>query len=387
MKLRIFSGILVFLCQALLLLSGSSIQQPSGRWVHPACKILELSRKGPFVRMPDGALATLDDKGFSLSYDRGKTWSKPDFVCQGLNPVEPASYYLLRTRNNVLILVYLNFEGRKFSWDNERNEPGDCRLEVWSIRSLDGGKTWVNNQRILDGYNPNFFGLIQTASGRVVVPLQHLVSDPGRLVVCSFYSDDDGLTWQRSNWIDLGGHGHHDGAFEPTIAELPDGRLLMLIRTGLDRFWQAISEDGKYWRTIQPSTIDASSSPGYLLRMKSGRYVLVWNRLNPEGLVYEKTRPTPFHSELPASWHREELTLAFSEDGFSWSQPVVIARQTGGQLSYPYVFEPEPGVLWVIAGFAFKKYWQDPWPLKLELLERDFVGAGNKGSKGPGIKK
>lgn len=364
----------VILANFLTLAFPGRALQAGERWVHPATRALEITRKGPFVLMPDGALATVDDKGFSLSYDGGKTWSEPVFVCRGINPAEPASYYLLRTRNNVLIMVYLNFEGRKFSWDNERNEPGDCRLEVWAIRSLDGGKTWVDNQRILDGYNPNFFGLIQTASGRVVVPLQHLVSDPGRLVVCSFYSDDEGLTWQRSNWIDLGGHGHHDGAFEPTIAELPDGRLLMLIRTGLDRFWQAISEEGKYWRTIQPSAIEASSSPGYLLRLRSGHFVLVWNRLNPEGRVYEKTRPTPFHSELPASWHREELSLAFSEDGFNWSKPVVIARQPGGQLSYPYVFEPEPGVLWVIAGFAFKKGWQDPWPLALELKVNDFIG-------------
>lgn len=372
-KIRISIGTVILLWSFLNISSFSPVQQPGERWIHPACRRLEISRKGPFILMPDGALATVDNKGFSLSYDRGKTWSEPVFVCHGLNPAEPASYYLLRTRKNVLILVYLNFEGRKFSWDKEKNEPGDCQLEVWSIRSLDLGKTWVTNQRILAGYNANFFGLIQMASGRVVVPLQHLVSDPGRLVVCSFYSDDDGLTWKRSNWIDLGGHGHHDGAFEPTITELPDGRLLMLIRTGFDCFWQAVSDDGKYWRIIQPSTIEASSSPGYLLRLQSGRYVLVWNRLNPEGRVHEKTRPTPFHSELPASWQREELSLSFSDDGFNWSEPVVIARQPGGQLSYPYVFEPEPGVIWVVAGFAFKKAWQDPWPLKLELLEKDFI--------------
>ena len=95
---------------------------------------------------------------------------------------------------------------------------------------------------------------------------------------------DDGKTWKRSNLIDLGGHGHHDGATEPMVAELSDGRLLMLMRTSLDRFWQAFSDDGgRYWRTIQPSSIDASSSPGHLVRLSSGRLVLLWNRLNPEG--------------------------------------------------------------------------------------------------------
>ncbi len=371
----------IFVACLLMILCATSYGDEAGSWVHPACQPLEITKPGPFVLMADGSLATVDDRGFYLSRDRGKTWTEPVFVCRGLNPAEPASYYLLRTKNNVLILVYLNFEGKKFSWDVEKNEPGDCRLEVWSIRSLDGGCTWIDHQRILEGYNPNFFGLIQTSSGRVVVPLQHLISDPGRLVVCSFYSDDDGKSWRRSNWIDLGGHGHHDGAFEPTAAELPDGRVLMLIRTGFDRFWQAISEDGKYWRTIQPSSIDASSSPGYLLRLRSGRLVLVWNRLNPEGRVWPKTRPTPFHSELPASWHREELSISFSGDGFNWSEPVVIAKHPGGQLSYPYVFEPEPGVLWVVAGFAFKKPWEDPWPLRLELREKDFIVASKRKTK------
>ncbi|MBC7186420.1 MAG: exo-alpha-sialidase [Calditrichaeota bacterium] len=364
--------IVVSLC--LLGAAAGAAPDSGGRWIHPRCDTLNLPKRGPFVLMADGALGTLDERGFSLSHDGGKTWSEPSPVCEGIYPAEPASFYLLRTKSNVLVVVFLNFEGRKFSWDSERNEPGDCKLEVWAVRSLDGGKTWIDKQRLLDGYNANFFGLIQTSSGRIVVPLQHLVSDPGRLVSCSFWSDDDGHTWQRSNWIDLGGHGHHDGAFEPTVAELPDGRLLMLLRTNLDRFWQAVSEDtGRYWRTIQPSIIDASSAPGHLVRLQSGRFVLVWNRLNPEGRTWPKTMPTPFHTEFPASWHREELSIAFSEDGLHWGEPVVIARQIGGQLSYPYVFEPSPGEIWVMVGFALKKPWQDPWPLQLRLREKDFV--------------
>ncbi len=354
------------------LVGGSSFGE---RWVHPLAQPLEIDRNGPFVELADGSLATVDEQGFRISKDNGKTWSQPIFVCKGINPKEPASYYLLRTRNNNLVLVYLNFSDYRFEWDENRKEPKEgCRLEVWAIRSVDGGKTWIDNQRLLDGYNANFFGLIQTRTGRVVVPLQHLTSDPGRLITCSFYSDDEGKTWKRSNWIDLGGHGHHDGAFEPTVAELNDGRLLMLIRTSLDRFWQAISEDGgRYWRIIQPSPIDASNSPGYLLCLRSGRLVLVWNRLNPEGCVWQKVH-WPQHTEFSSSWHREELSIAFSEDdGKTWTKPIVLARQPGGQLSYPYLFERRPGEIWVIAGFAFRKGWQDPMPLRLKVYEEEFV--------------
>jgi len=362
------------MCFLLPVLAGVSFSD--ARWVHPLCQPLDISCDGPFVVLQDGSLATVDSKGFRVSKDDGKTWSDPTPVCEGVSDEEPASHYLLRTRNGALVMVYLNFVGRHFEWDEQRKEPKeDCRLEVWAIRSVDGGKTWIDNQRVLDGYNPNFFALIQTRSGRIVAPLQHLTSNPGRLITCSVYSDDEGKTWRRSNWIDLGGHGHHDGAFEPTLAELSDGRLLMLMRTSLDQFWQAISTDGgRYWRIIQPSGIDASNSPGYLLRLQSGRLVLVWNRLHPEGSEWQKSDWRQ-HTEFPSSWHREELSIAFSEDdGRTWTKPITVAKQRGGQLSYPYLFERRPGELWVIAGFAFQKFWGDPLPLRLKIDVRSFAG-------------
>jgi len=345
-----------------------------GRWVHPLCQELSLGSNGPFLLLRDGSLATVDREGIRFSQDGGLSWSSPTYICQGINDREPASYYLLQTDSGTIVLLYLNFADYRFKWDEELGEPGDCKLEVWSVRSLDGGKTWVDHQRVLEGYNTNFFGFIQISSDRLVAGFDHLVANPGRFVVLSVFSDDDGKSWRRSNFIDIGGHGHHDGALEPTIAELADRRILMLIRTNLDRFWQAISEDGgRYWRIIQPSSIDASSSPGMMLRLKSGRLALVWNRLNPEGKVYSRTGPGVAH-EVPASWHREELSLSFSEDeGETWLPPVVIARQEGGQLSYPYVFERSLGELWVIAGFAFKKGWQDPLPLRLKLREEAFL--------------
>jgi hypothetical protein len=342
-----------------------------GLWVHPLCQSLPIDRNGPFVAMPDGGLVTVDAKGLRTSTDDGKTWSEPQPVCEGLNPGEPASFYLLRAKSGALVLVYLDMANYKFDWDEAAGEPKEgTRLEMWAIRSLDGGKTWIDRQRLLDGYNANFFGLIQTQAGGIVVTAEHLVSNPGRWVACSFRSGDDGKTWKRSNLIDLGGHGHHDGATEPTLAELSDGRVLMLIRTNLDRFWQAFSEDdGQHWRTIQPSSIDASSSPGHLVRLASGRLVLVWNRLNPEGGTAAKSGPSAA-SEAPMSWYRGELSIAFSDDDAkSWTKPIVLARNPK-QLSYPYVFERRPGELWVFAGFG--------GPLRLRVDEQAFLQEANK---------
>ena len=353
------------------------------RWVHPLCKPLATEKNGPFVELNDGSLLTVGKDGACVSKDDGATWSSPQPTHSGVKSDHVGNTGpMLRTRNNVVIIVYLDFDTYKWKWDDAAGAPAgpdSCKLELWTIRSLDGGKTWVDRQRLLGEYNADFMGFIQTRSGRIVVTVEHLVSDPWRWVVCSFISDDDGKTWTRSNWIDLGGHGHHDGAVEPAVAELSDGRLLMLIRTSLDRFWEAYSDDGgRHWRTIRPSSLDASSSPGYLLRLRSGRLVLAWNRLNPEGGTCKRSPAPSPASELPISWHREELSLAFSEDdGKTWTKPIVIAREKGGQLAYPYIFERRAGELWLFTRYTWRKGKPAP-PLRVRLSEEEFLKEAGK---------
>ncbi|HOV33055.1 MAG TPA: hypothetical protein PLX23_06805, partial [Candidatus Hydrogenedens sp.] len=103
------------------------------RWVNPSVELLEVNRNGPFIALEDGSIATIGAEGFRVSKDEGKTWTEPNPVCKGLDPEEPASYYLLKTKNNVLVFVYLNFIGKKFEWDEKRKEPKEgCKLEVWA---------------------------------------------------------------------------------------------------------------------------------------------------------------------------------------------------------------------------------------------------------------
>lgn len=352
---------------------------PAGaRWINPLFEPLAVDRSGPFLVLPDDRLMTADDRNLLVSDDDGQTWTVVSPAAFGQHPREPASFYLLRTTSGALVMVYLDMAHQTFEWDNALGEPVEdaCRLELCAVRSTDGGQTWEEPHRLLDGYNANFFGFIATTAGRLVLGIHHLVTLPARWVACSLFSDNDGRTWTRSNFIDLGGHGHHDGATEPSVVELRDGRLMMLLRTNLDRFWQAFSEDGgRYWRTICPTDIEASSSPGHLIRLRSGRLALAWNRAKPEGGTWEK-RAADFATEIPTSWYREELSLALSDDdGVTWSRPVVVARQPGGQLSYPHLLERRPGELWVCAGFAFRGNWEDPQPLRLRVREQALLEA------------
>ncbi len=352
----------------------------AGRWLHPTCKPLEITKTGPFIVLDDGTLMMVDGNRLATSADDGKTWTPTSgAIHPGLRMGgggQPG--HLVRMRSGVLVIVFLDFTGYKFSWDNAKGAPkDDCKLEMYAIRSTDGGKTWTDTQLLLGGYNADFMGFIETSKGWLVATVEHLCPELRRWVSCSFVSTDEGKTWRQGNLIDLGGHGHHDGAVEPMVAELSDGRLLMLIRTNLDRFWQAFSTDGgRYWRRIEPTTLDASSSPGWLIRTKSGKLALVYNRLNPEGRTVKKRNHAGPASEFPASWHREELSLAFSsDDAKTWTKPVVIARQPGGVLCYPFMLERRPGELWITTHGHRGKGGKRVPPLMVRVMEEAFLAG------------
>ena len=93
---------------------------------------------------------TVDAQGLRTSKDEGKTWSEPQPVCKGINPKEPASFYLLRAGNGALVIVYLDLSDDHFSWDDAAGEPKpDCRCEFWAIRrrgSTGSGSSTVTTQ-------------------------------------------------------------------------------------------------------------------------------------------------------------------------------------------------------------------------------------------------
>lgn len=134
------------------------------------------------------------------------------------------------------------------------------------------------------------------------------------------------------------------------------------------------SDNGKTWENIRPTDIEASSAPAMLKRLQSGRLVLVWHRRFPEGTSeYPLSGGDRQWSEVAASNHREELSIAFSEDdGYTWSDPRVIAkidrrRKMGPPLrriSYPYLFEINPGELWITTMQG---------GLRVKLNEEDFI--------------
>jgi len=330
-------------------------------WLHPDAQKLPTDRRGPFVRLADGRVMAVAHNEAAFSADGGQTWTTEPIYGGAEDIQDTGGGALLRTRDGVIVHAFLNFAEKNFAWDYEGVGPlPECQLPVYVTRSLDEGATWEEPRKLQEGWCGYVHNMIELDSGRLVLVSQVAVPDPGHHVSFTWVSDDQGVTWHRSNLIDLGGKGDHAGGIEPTVVELADGRIWMLVRTYSGHFMESWSEDGGLtWSDPVASDIEASGAPGILLRLDSGRILLVWNR-------FAEGRPKKIG-------RREEISIAFSEDeGETWTEPVVVARNRtpeGGdpvqhRISYPDVYEHTPGEVWITTGQGL---------LRMKFHESDFV--------------
>lgn len=337
--------------------------------LHPAVKTLPFDFHGPFVKLGPSTLLTVDDRQVHVSRNGGRTWKPQPLLKYAHKDKEyklSAERAMVRTAKGTIVLAFGNLNEKLWLWKRELKDalPG-TRMPIYAIRSLDGGKNWEKPVLLHEDWTGDLRCMLQMRSGRIVLSAMKLLHSPGRHCVITYSSDDEGATWSPGNILDLGGCGHHAGAVEATMVELTDGRLWMLIRTMFGRFYQAFSEDGRWWRQLGPSSIEASTAPGQLKRLASGRLMLAWNRPCPEGKSSFPVRHDEQWADVDASNHREELSIAFSEDdGATWTKPAVAARQRNGWLSYPHILEYRPGEIWLTTMQG---------GLRLKLQEADFV--------------
>lgn len=371
------SGAAVAVC-AVVVAAAALAAEPAKRegkatgdnlWIDPRVSDLPGLPQGPFVRLPDGSVLAAESPNSALvSTDEGRSWQKRGILFRdaqkyALRPERA----LLCTRGGTVILAFTNDKERaNWKWDPVLSDSPGARAPTCVVRSTDGGKTWEEPQKLHDDWTGAIRDILQTRTGTVVFTSMKMQHGPGRHSVLTYSSTDEGRTWRPSNVIDCGGIGHHAGVTEATIEELRDGRLWMLMRTNWRTFWEAFSRDeGRTWREVGPTKIDASSAPGILGRLASGRLVLVWNRFYPEGQnSFPLSGGDRQWSEVPVSNHRLELSIMFSEDeGKTWTQPAVFARSARGWLAYPHLFEAQPGELWITTMQG---------GLRVRLRERDF---------------
>lgn len=235
----------------------------------------------------------------SISRDEGRTWGPPKVIIkndQGDLNVMPVN--LLWLDNGELMLHY------------HRNHSGSSTSSFVQF-SKDNAKTWSAPVRVWgptkDEHLFSANGILrQLSSGRIVLPFcfpkgELFGENPQKARYASTYwSDDRGRTWHRSKAaLEL----PMRGTMEPTVAERPDGSLLMVMRTQLGSIFVSESKDGIEWTPPQTSGIIAPESRPCIARIPGTKeMVLVWN-----AALYQ---PQIHHFGV-----RTPLSAAISRDG------------------------------------------------------------------------
>jgi len=331
------------------------------------------------IRLANGDIFTVSSSRAYVSSDEGETWTATSMVNTDKYAITSAE--CIQTSDGVIIVAFMNGKERKWTWNNNLFDAPGATLPTYVVRSVDGGQTWLEPQKLHDDWTGAIRSIIQTKKGTIIFTSMKLVHNPGRHAVLTYTSTNNGETWTASNLLDdPTTRGHHAGYMESTVVELNDGRIWHLIRTNWDYMYESFSSnEGLTWSNPVKTRFDASSSPHSILRLNSGRLILAWNRVFPEGKS-ETPRyggaADPNLSEVAASWMRHEYSISFSDDdGKTWSTPRIIARykdyeqpdystDSSKWISYGHLFELEPGVIMITT---------ESGGLRIKFNEDDFI--------------
>ena len=204
----------------------------------------------------------------------------------------------------------------------------DSRGGVWAVTCEDPDAdelVWSEPRRICHGVMAT--PPIMTSKGEFLLPVsiwknvtRHKFNYlPELEYSCVYASTDGGKTFSLRGYVD-----DPDTTFdENTLAELPDGRLLMTTR---DKDAISISEstdDGFHWSEPR-KLMDHTSSRSYLATMPSGNLLLVTN--DPEGIAEGRSRMTAFLSEDGGQTFPYKMLL-YKEPNVSY--PAGVVRKDG----------------------------------------------------------
>ena len=150
-----------------------------------------------------------------------------------------------------------------------------------------------------------------------------------------YLSDDDGNTWRavdipKTDKFEMKpphkGIRWENSGVEPTVSELADGRLMMILRTSTDYHYVTYSADfGETWSHAVPTAFHSTLTNPYLMRLSSGKILFFYNNTKPlPEQDKEKVFPPLDNDEKGGVWedvftNRDSNCIAISSDeGKSW---------------------------------------------------------------------
>ena len=282
------------------------------------------------------------------SSDGGRTWNNLRIaVDRDEECVNVYSPNFLRLQNGEILLCYMKYN---------QLEGGKPRLATaYMIRSRDEGKTFGSPETIWQKERLTMSNscIKRLSSGRVVMPVTYsegeIWSPTDKIHVRVIYSDDDCRTWvfgQQKICLPM------RGAMEPFIAELKDGRLIMVMRNQLGSLFKSYSADrGESWSLPQTTGLSIPESCPYVTEIpNSDKIMVIWN-----------------NAEYNMHWRshygkRTPLTAAVSADGG------VTFTDFWDIETDPNTAYSNPGITWTRDGVCLLTYWVVPYDREGRLI-------------------
>jgi sialidase-1 len=243
----------------LLTLAAMAVEMPaqqdiyvSGQGGYHTYRIPALiaSKRGTLLAFCEGRRGSAGDAGdidllLRRSFDQGKTWQPVQLVADfdGDTIGNPAPVV---DRSSGEILLLLTSNGGKIT--ERMIEDGQGERRVWVTRSKDDGATWAKPVEITAQVKrPDWTwyatgpgnGIQLRRNGRLVVACDHTRLGSKARHSHLIYSDDHGASWT------IGGIAE-EKTNESAVAELPDGNLILNMRSYHGRGRRAVqrSRDG-----------------------------------------------------------------------------------------------------------------------------------------------
>ncbi len=278
------------------------------------------TKSGRLLAFAEGRRANRSDSGnidlvMKSSDDGGTTWSKMKIIWDdGENTCgNPAPVVDRKTGEIHLLMTWNKGSDRESEIINGESE--DTR-RVFVCFSADDGDTWTTPKEITGDtklYDWTWYATgpchgIQLRKGkyknRLVIPCDHIEAVTKKYFSHIIYSDDHGKTWK------IGGITPQDNVNESTVAELPDGTLLLNMRN--------------YDRKQKLRKISFSNDGGLTWSDIQADPALVEPICQASLLFSEKTK-TLYFSNPASATSRENMTLKASKDfGKNWQTVEVL---------------------------------------------------------------
>ena len=281
--------------------------------------IAQTARSGDAVSLPGGRLLAAiaaDRPPLSISVSDGRRWSRPAALPLPRGAIGATAPSLLRLPSGAILLVC------------QALLPADAAavaMAVCTDPARAGTAAAWSPPRMVPCLNPNLRlanGRLAQARDALLLPFT-LGSEAGLLT-----STDEGATWQRLGPL-LPGPGA--GLRYPAVAEVGQGKLLLLAATSTHRIYRSESADGgSKWSTpSEITTLIAPESPLALTAVPGAGLLVAWNHHSRRGDGRDRTR----------------LSVATSADGRRWDRPRLLTPDPAQLATCPTLapIDDEPG--------------------------------------------